>query len=146
MNRVGFRVDVLQSRVLLEGQARGPVLKLTADISFWGGVDPDSGRIIHRRHPQFGESVAGKILVMHRSIGSSSGSSILLELFRCNCAPLGIILAEADLVVSLGAVVAKEMGYGNIPVVCLSESEFSKLPTAVRIHSSGEIHPCETAG
>ena len=122
------------------------MLELTADISFWGGVDPLTGRIIDQRHPQFGESVAGKILAMHRSIGSSSGSSVLLELFRRNRAPSGIILAEADLVVSLGVVVAKQMEFGNIPVVCLRSSELSNLSEAVSIGLSGEIRPCAATG
>ena len=134
-------MKLLQSKVLLEGYARGPVLKLTADISFWGGVDPLSGEIIHRQHPQFGESVAGKILAMQRSIGSSSGSSVLLELFRRGRAPLGIILVEVDLVISLAAVVAREMKFGNIPLVCVNSSVFFNLPDVVTINQSGEIRP-----
>jgi predicted aconitase with swiveling domain len=135
-------MELLQAKVMLEGCAQGPVLKLTADISFWGGVDPLTGRIIHRQHPQFGESVAGKILAMRRSIGSSSGSSVLLELFRRDLAPLGIILVEADLVICLGAVVAKEMKYGNIPVVCVNSSGFASLSKAVSINAAGEIGTC----
>ena len=139
MKKAGTDMNILQSEVLLEGRAQGTVLKLTDDISFWGGVDPASGRIINRRHPQFGESVAGKILVMQRSIGSSSGSSVLLELFRNHCAPTGIILTEADFVLSLGAVVAKEMGLGNIPIVRIGMSEFAALSDSVTISKSGEI-------
>jgi predicted aconitase with swiveling domain len=129
----------LQSEVLLEGRAQGPVLRLAADISFWGGVDPDSGRIIDRRHPDFGDTVAGKILAMQRSIGSSSGSSVLLELFRRQRAPSGIVLVEADMVVVLGAVVAREMGFDSIPVVRISEPEFLKLPETASIDLSGKI-------
>jgi len=115
------------------------VLKLDADISFWGGVDPASGTIIDRRHPQYGQSVAGKIVAMYRSIGSSSGSSILLELFRRKRAPSGIILVEADFIISLGAVVAKEMDFTGIPVVCVSPAGFAALPLEVEINLSGEI-------
>ena len=129
----------LQSTVLLTGRAQGPLLKLSADISFWGGVDPLSGKIIDRRHPQYGESVAGRILAMVRSIGSSSGSSILLELFRLKLAPAGIILVETDFVITLGVVVAREMGYPGIPVVRIQASDFQKLPNMVSIGSQGEI-------
>jgi predicted aconitase with swiveling domain len=132
-------MKTIQSEILLPGTATGKLLRLTDNISFWGGVDPLSGRIIHRQHPQFGESVAGKILAMQRSIGSSSGSSVLLELFRKDNAPIGIILTEADLVVSLGAVVAKEMGFGNIPVVRIHASEFAVLPSTASISLCGEI-------
>lgn len=137
-------MGIVQSEVLLTGSAEGPVLRLDADISFWGGVDPNSGHIIDRRHPQFGESLGGKILVMHRSIGSSSGSSILLELFRGKRAPSGIILAEADLVITLGVVVAKEMGFGEIPVVRVAPGSFPALPEVLTISRSGEIRAAAT--
>jgi predicted aconitase with swiveling domain len=141
MMQIGSDMKVLRSTVLLEGCAQGQVLKLTADISFWGGVDPLTGTIIDERHPQFGDSVAGKILAMRRSIGSSSGSSILLELFRRNRAPLGVIIVEPDFVVSLGIVVAREMKLGNIPLVCIQDADFSSIPNSVSISLSGEIRP-----
>ena len=134
-------MKVLKSKVLLEGCAQGALLRLTTDISFWGGVSPRSGKIIDRRHPQYGESVAGKILAMNRSIGSSSGSSVLLELFQRKRAPAGIILAEADMVVVLGAVVAREMEFGQIPVVRIDLSEILTLPDTISINLSGEIKP-----
>lgn len=132
-------MPVLSSRVLIGGEARGSVLVLESDISFWGGVDPQTGVVIDRRHPQFGESVGGKILAMKRSIGSSSGSSILLELLRLKCGPAGIILIEADFIITLGVVVAREMNFGHIPVVQIAPEEFIRLPAAVSITPSGEI-------
>lgn len=125
----------IRSTTLLHGQARGPLLKLSEDISLWGGVDPLSGRIIDTRHPEYGRHFGGKILAMNRSIGSSSGSSILLELLQRNCGPLGIILVQPDFIVTLGAVVAREMGVGDIPVVQVDPADFSQLlsETPVRL-------------
>jgi len=114
-------------------------MKLTEDISLWGGVDPLSGMVIDRRHPQFGESVTGKILAMNRSIGSSSGSSILLELLQRNIGPLGIILIEVDFIVTLGVVVAREMKFGDIPVVRINPDDFRLLPDFGVIRPNGEI-------
>lgn len=139
--QAGVEMNDQSSIVLLPGTARGPVLKLTADISFWGGVDPLSGKIIDRRHPQFDECLKGKILAMRRSIGSSSGSSVLLELFRRGCGPLGIILTEADLVVTLGVVVAREMSFASVPVLCLDESAITELPEKLAIGLQGKIKP-----
>lgn len=132
-------MPILSSNVLIEGEAQGPVLVLESDISFWGGIDPQTGVVIDRRHPQFGESVSGKILAMKRSIGSSSGSSILLELLRLKRGPAGIILIEADFIVTLGVVVAREMNFGHIPVVQIEPEEFIHLPGAASINASGEI-------
>jgi len=127
------------SRVLIRGEAQAPVLKLDSDISFWGGIDPATGIVIDSRHPQAGECVSGKLLALKRSIGSSSGSSILLELLRLKCGPAGIILVETDFIVTLGAVVAREMGYGQVPVVQIELEDFSQLPEKATITCDGEI-------
>jgi predicted aconitase with swiveling domain len=139
MNQAGAEMTVISSRVLIEGEARAAVLKLDSDISLWGGVDPRTGEIIDSRHPQFGECVSGKILAMNRSIGSSSGSSILLELLRRQCGPAGIILIQADFIVTLGVVVAREMDFGHIPVVQIKPEDFSRLPGSASINCNGEI-------
>lgn len=132
-------MQALQSRVLIEGSACGPLLKLDADISLWGGVDPLTGIVIDSRHPQYGQQIAGKILAMNRSIGSSSGSSILLELLQRKRGPLGIILIEADFIVTLGVVIAREMRFGDIPVVQIDPEDFSRLPGVARIFPDGRI-------
>ena len=143
MNRSGANVKPIhsnvQATVLVSCEAEAPVLRLTADISFWGGVDPNSGKIIDQRHPQYGQSVAGKILLMQRSIGSSSGSSILLELMKQGCGPEGVILVEADLIITLGVVVSREMQFGSIPVVQVSASDYETLGDVVCIDQSGLI-------
>ena len=132
-------MSALQAKVLIEGQARGPLLKLSTDISLWGGVDPRTGTIIDNRHPQYGQSIAGKILAMKRSIGSSSGSSILLELLQRDIGPLAIILIETDFIVTLGVVVAREMRFGDIPVVQIDPADFPRLPGIACISRSGVI-------
>lgn len=130
-------MSLVHAEILLQGEASGPLLKLSADISFWGGVDPLTGRIIDSRHPEHGRFVSGKILAMQRSIGSSSGSSILLELLQRNCGPLGIILVQPDFILTLGAVVAREMGYRSIPVAKIEPQEFLSLPAQGRVEWSG---------
>ena len=136
---MGFGMSILSSRVLVTGSAAGEVLHLQQDLSFWGAVDPLSGRIIDRRHPQFGISIEGKILLLRRSIGSSSGSAILLETLYRGCGPAGIILGEADQILTLGAVVAREMGYATIPVIQIDATRFGDLQGQVAIFSDGNV-------
>ncbi len=50
----------VKGRCLAEGIAEGPVVILTAPLSFWGGFDVATGRVIDRSHPQFGEVLSGK--------------------------------------------------------------------------------------
>ena len=68
-----------EGRCLVEGSASGEALVLSEPLSFWGGLDPASGRIIDRHHPQLGEVVSGKVLVLPRGRGSSSSSTTLAE-------------------------------------------------------------------
>src|SRR5829696_7406960 len=94
---------VVATRVLVAGKAGGEVLSLTQPLSFWGGLDPATGRIIDVHHPQHDEVVTGRIVVMPSGRGSSSSSSVLAEAIRARTAPAGVILADADPIVALGA-------------------------------------------
>lgn len=52
------------ARSILAGVARGPVLATPEPLSFWGGVDPATGKIIDVHHPLHGRSIAGAVLMM----------------------------------------------------------------------------------
>lgn len=93
--------------------ASGPVLALTAPISFWGGVNPKTSVIADVRHPQHGAPIAGTILYLPGTIGSSSASAVLLELIHRSLAPAAIILKEPDAILLLGVLVAREMGWAT---------------------------------
>jgi uncharacterized protein len=108
-------------RVLVRGQARGPAVVLEEPLSFWGGVDVDTGRVIDPRHPQAGAELAGKVLVMSSGRGSSSSSSVLAEAARRGTAPAAILLFEPDPILVLGAVVARELYGTTVPVAVIGE-------------------------
>ena len=114
----------LKAEILLPGDAvTGTCLALTAPISFWGGVDPRSGEIIDARHPQRGQSVAGMVLALPGTIGSSSASAVLLELVHAGKAPAAILIAEPDAILLLGLVVAREMGWPTPPALRLPAAD-----------------------
>jgi predicted aconitase with swiveling domain len=132
--------DTLTAReVLLCGAAEGDLLRLERPLSFWGGVDPTNGDITDPRHPQFGANMSGRIVAMERGIGSSSGSSILLELLANGHGPTGLLLIEPDAILTLGAVVAREMGYATLPIFLISEADFLCLPNRLRMHPTGVL-------
>ena len=110
----------------------GPLLRLAAPISFWGGVDPVTGRVIEARHPNFGAELAGTILCLPGARGSSSGSSVLAEILRIGKGPRALVLAEPDGVLAVGALVAEELYGVGCPVLLGSPPD---LPdgTPVRI-------------
>lgn len=129
------------SAILLSGEAEGPVLRLDRPLSFWGGVDPRTGVILDPRHPQYGAELGGRILAMERTIGSSSGSSVMLELLAIGKAPAGLILTEPDAILTLGVIVAREMGYGSLPVFLVSPDTLAQLPASLAMHANGELVP-----
>ena len=106
-----------EARTLVAGEARGPALILVEPLSFWGGVDPATGDIVDVHHPQRDANVAGRVLVMPSGRGSSSSSSVLAECIRAGTAPAAIVLGEADPILALGAIVARELYGRTIPVV-----------------------------
>ena len=115
-----------QCEVLVAGESgSGQALVLTAPISFWGGVDPKSGRIADVRHPQCGETVSGKVLFLPGAIGSSSASAVLLELVHNGHAPAAIVMHEPDAILLLGLIVAREMGWQTPVAVKLDRDCFA---------------------
>lgn len=114
--------------VLLPGPATSATaLALTAPISFWGGVDPKTGHVADPRHPQFGESLAGRALLVPATVGSSSAAAILLELVHAGLAPAAVILHEPDAILLLGLIVAKEMGWNTPIALRLDRDHFAAL-------------------
>jgi uncharacterized protein len=132
----------LQAEVLIDGPAASAhALALTAPISFWGGVDPKSGVVADPRHPQSGEQVSGKILLVPETVGSSSAAAILLELVHGQRAPAAIVLHEPDAILLLGLIVAKEMGYETPIALRLDRKEFARLGGKdLQISRTGLIH------
>lgn len=118
----------LKAEILIPGTpAAGPCLALTAPISFWGGVDPRSGTIIDQRHPQRGLCVAGMILALPGTIGSSSASAVLLELVHAGKAPAALLMDAPDAILLLGLVVALEMGWPTPPAFRLPAAQQAQL-------------------
>jgi predicted aconitase with swiveling domain len=97
--------------------AEGTALVLGEPLSFWGGIDPATGRIIDRTHPDLGVCVSGTILVMQGGRGSSSSSSILAEALRRGTAPAGVVLATPDPILTVGALVAESLYERLCPIV-----------------------------
>jgi predicted aconitase with swiveling domain len=126
---------------LLPGEASGPVLRLSAPLSFWGGVDPASGRIIQVRHPECGRTIGGTILCLPATIGSSSSSAVLLELIRLGIAPAALVMGTPDAILMIGCLVAREMGWAAPPAFALDPAGQAGLPDAARIAADGNISP-----
>ena len=130
-----------RAQVLVAGSdGRGPALILTEPISFWGGVDPSNGNIVDVRHPQCGLSVAGRVLFLPGTIGSSSASAVLLELAHNGQAPAALVLHEPDAILLLGLIVAREMGWATPVALKLDRALFPAFAdTMVKASPDGRL-------
>ncbi|MCV2874435.1 aconitase family protein [Defluviimonas sp. WL0050] len=123
---------------IIAAKAEGPILALSEGLSFWGGVDSATGRLIDAHHPDCGADLAGRIVMMPTSRGSCTGSGVLLELTLNGHAPAALIFREAEDVLTLGALVAGMLFDRPIPVLRLGPDDYAALaahPTA----SIGEV-------
>jgi len=102
---------VLRGRGIVEGKCTAQALVSNKPISFLGGVDPATGKIIERRHDLYGECIKDRVLCFPHGHGSTVGSYVLFSLAKNGLAPKAIINRRADPVVVVGAVIA------NIPMI-----------------------------
>lgn len=118
---------------VLPGTAQGPVLAASQGLSFWGGVDPQTSRIIDAHHPLHGESVAGRVLMMPTSRGSCSGSGVLLNLALTGRAPAALIFEHEEDVLTLGALIAGMLFDRPLPVLRLGGELFAEIAQAGQV-------------
>jgi len=116
----------------------GPVLRLDEPLSFWGGLDPKTGQIIDVHHPQVGSSVTGTVLAMEHGRGSSSSSSVVLELIRNKAGPVAIVLSEMDTHILLGSIVAEELYGLSMPVIVTPKENLQNFHSGNVAHIDSE--------
>lgn len=95
-----------RGRGISRGYARGRALVSRMPISFYGGVDPDSGVVIERGHDLEGESVANRILIFPWGKGSTVGSYVIYKLVKSGLGPKAIVNIEAEPVIAIGAIIS----------------------------------------
>lgn len=120
----------ISARSILSGSADGPIIATEEALSFWGGVDPATGRVIDVHHPLHGLCLTDGILMMPSSRGSCTGSGVLLDMALTGRAPAALVFSEAEDVLTLGALIAAEMFGKSLPVLRLSRDAFKALAQA----------------
>ncbi len=121
---------ILQGRKICAGQAGGEALVTRMGISFFGGVDPDSGVIVERGHELEGVTVSGKVLVFPTGKGSTVGSYTLYRLKQNGKAPAAIVNAECETITAVGCIIA------DIP--CIDQIALQELRSGMHLTVDGE--------
>jgi predicted aconitase with swiveling domain len=140
---VGGVAHRIRGENVCSGSASGEILWLAEPLSFWGGTNLETGVITDVHHLQHGVSLAGRVVAMAASRGSSSSSSVLAEQLRSGVGPAAIVLSSRDAIVALGVLVAREVYDIRMPLVLVSDEERNAIPrsgpVAVTANDSGPL-------
>ncbi len=108
-------------KTIVQGTAKGIILKSNNPINFLGAVDKKTGVIRDQTHDLFQKSIRDVILVFPYGIGSSVRAYTIYSLKVNNSAPRAMICQKADLTVASGCALA------NIPLVVVTKEEYDSL-------------------
>jgi predicted aconitase with swiveling domain len=119
----------LKGRIIYKGTGEGEALTTTETISFYGGVDPNTGEVIEKGHELQGKSVKGKVLVFPNGKGSTVGSYTLYRMKKNGTAPAAIINKDCETIIAVGAIISE--------IPCVDHVDVSKIKTGdiVRIEN-----------
>ncbi len=115
----------LEGRKIFKGKAEGQALVSKEAISFYGGVDPETGIVVERGHPLEGKSIAGKILVFPQGKGSTVGSYAIYRLAKNGKAPKAIINRQCETIVAVGAIISE--------IPCIDHIEIEKIKNGMQV-------------
>jgi predicted aconitase with swiveling domain len=121
----------LKGRIISKGKGEGEALATSQPISFYGGVDPNTGEIIEKGHELQGKIVKGKVLVFPTGKGSTVGSYTLYRMKKNGTAPAGIITKECETVVAVGAIISE--------IPCVDKIDISRIKTGDRVRIENEM-------
>ena len=123
----------LRGRAIVGGLGEGPALVADTRLSFWGGFDPVTGKIVEVGSPLEGECLEGKVVVF-RSTKGSSGSSRMLRLAKITGKfPAAFINTELDELSVLSCVVQE------LPLVTdLDGNPFEAIQTGDWVRVDGD--------
>jgi predicted aconitase with swiveling domain len=121
----------LKGRIISKGKAQEQALTTVQPISFYGGVDPNTGEIIEKGHELQGKNVKGKILVFPNGKGSTVGSYTLYRMKKNGAAPAGIINRDCETVVAVGAIISE--------IPCVDRIDISKIKTGDLVRIENDV-------
>ena len=123
-------------RTIYKGTATGEALVTTMGISFFGGVDPDTGIVVEKGHQLEGQSISGKVLVFPTGKGSTVGSYTLYRLKRNGVAPIAIVNAQCETITAVGCIIAE--------IPCVDQIPIEQIAAGVTLKIDGEHGRVET--
>jgi len=100
-------MELVRGRKISGGTAEGLALISHEPISFFGGVNPDTGVVTEKGHELEGTTVKDRVLVFPNGKGSTVGSYTLYRMKKNGVAPRAIINVECEPIVAVGAIISE---------------------------------------
>ena len=119
----------LMGRKIFKGIAEAEAIVTKDGISFYGGVDPDTGKVVEVGHELEGQSVTGKVLVFPTGKGSTVGSYTMYRMKKNNTAPVAIVNKQIDTIIAVGCIISE--------IPCVDKIDISSIKTGQKITVNG---------
>ena len=119
----------LVGRTIYGGKAEGIALVSSSPLSFYGGVNPDTGEVVERGHELQGESVKGRVLVFPNGKGSTVGSYVMYRLAKNGAAPCAIVNSKCETIVAVGAIISE--------IPCVDMVDIGKIKSGSKVRVDG---------
>lgn len=96
----------LKGRKVVGGYAEGEALVSADPVSFYGGVDPETGFVVEPGHAVEGECITGKVFVFPTGKGSTVGSYVIYRMSKLGTAPAALVNSETEAIIATGCVIS----------------------------------------
>lgn len=129
----------VKGKAVQRGKVRAEAIVTNQVFGFWGGVDTNTGEIIDERHELYGQTIKDKVFVFPEGRGSTVGAAVILEMVRCNSAPVAMVNRQTEVILATGAILAEEFYNKVIPVVHqLDEDPVKTIKTGDLVEVNGD--------
>ena len=119
----------LKGRKIYKGLAEAEAIVTKEGISFYGGIDPDTGKVVEVGHELEGKSVIGKVLVFPSGKGSTVGSYTMYRMKKNNTSPAAIVNKQVDTIIAVGCIISE--------IPCVDKIDVSSIKTGQRLIVNG---------
>jgi len=119
----------LEGRKIYKGIAEAEAIVTKDGISFYGGVDPDTGIVVEVGHDLEGQSITGKVLVFPTGKGSTVGSYTMYRMKKNNMAPAAIVNEEIDTIIAVGCIISE--------IPCVDKIDINRIKTGQTVIVNG---------
>ncbi len=116
-------------RKIYKGIAEAEAIVTKDGISFYGGVDPDTGKVVEVGHELEGKIITGKVLVFPTGKGSTVGSYTMYRMKKNNTAPAAIVNKQIDTIIAVGCIISE--------IPCVDKIDIDKINSGQIVFVNG---------